>query len=199
MRWITAALVSAAIASAALIAPFHLAQADAQQPIKFPEKVAAEGFQELLADVGPAYVAGQPSEAALEKLKAEGVTKVISLRTPQEMDNRRMVPFDEAAKAKSLGMTYVNIPLGLGGPESPYTPEQVDAFAAALGTADGKVLLHCTVGWRASHMWAAYLVRHRGYTLEDAIANARAMNFGYPMPVLDLVGAKITVPSQRRD
>lgn len=185
------------VLAAAIAAFTGLSPALAETALKFPEKKAAEGFQELLADVGPAYVAGQPSEAALEKLKAEGVTKVISLRTPQEMENRSMVPYDEAAKARALGMSYVHIPLGLGGPDHAPTPEAVDAFAAALASADGKVLLHCTVGWRASHMWAAYLVRHRGYSLDEAIRHARAMNFGYPMPVLDLVGAEITVPSRR--
>jgi hypothetical protein len=38
------------------------------------------------------------------------------------------------------------------------------------------VLLHCTVAWRASHLWAAYLIQERGVPVEDALANARAIN-----------------------
>jgi hypothetical protein len=40
------------------------------------------------------------------------------------------------------------------------------------------VLLHCTVAWRASHLWAAYLIAERGVPVEEALANARAINLG---------------------
>jgi len=36
-------------------------------------------------------------------------------------------------------------------------------------------LLHCTVAWRASHLWAAYLI-DRGIPVDSALANARAIN-----------------------
>jgi uncharacterized protein (TIGR01244 family) len=109
-------------------------------------------------------------------MAANGVKTVINLRTQREMDNRQQVPYDEAAVAKELGINYVHIPLG--GPDTPYTPEAVEKFAAALDKADGKVLLHCTVGWRASHMWAAYLVKHKGVPEAEAIKQAQAINFG---------------------
>jgi uncharacterized protein (TIGR01244 family) len=109
-------------------------------------------------------------------MAAKGIKTVINLRTQPEMDNCTQVPFDEAALLKELGMTYVHIPLG--GPDTPYTPEAVEKFATALEGADSKVLLHCTVAWRASHMWAAYLVRKKGYTLEEAKRHASAINLG---------------------
>lgn len=152
------------------------APAFAQDAVKFPEKLPAEGFQAVIADVGPAYVTGQPSEQALRDLAAKGVTTVISLRTQQEMDNRKAVPFDEAALTKELGLTYVHVPLG--GPDTPYTPEAVTKVADAIAAAKGDVLLHCTVGWRASHMWAAYLVKFKGLSEEEAIRQASAINFG---------------------
>ena len=162
----------------ALIAALLLfaAPALAQEPVKFPEKIQRTDFQGVIADAGPAYVAGQPSEAALRDMAAKGVKTVINLRTQREMDNRQQVPYDEAAVAKELGMTYVHIPLG--GADTPYTPKAVETFAKAFEAANGKVLLHCTVGWRASHMWAAYLVKHKGYTLEEAKRNAAAINLG---------------------
>ena len=53
--------------------------------------------------------------------------------------------------------------------------------AAALAAAEGNVLLHCTVAWRASHMWAAYLVAHQGYSVADAVNVGKQMNMGgYP-------------------
>jgi uncharacterized protein (TIGR01244 family) len=148
----------------------------ADELVKFPEKVQRADFQAVIADAGPAYVSGQPSEAALRDMAAKGVKTVVNLRTQREMDNRQQVPFDEAALAKELGITYVHIPLG--GPDTPYTPEAVEKFSAALDKADGKVLLHCTVGWRASHMWAAYLVKYKGLSEAEAIKQATAINFG---------------------
>jgi uncharacterized protein (TIGR01244 family) len=152
------------------------APAVAQTPIKFPEKLQRADFQATIADAGPLYVAGQPSEAALREMAAQGVNTVINLRTQREMDNRQQVPYDEAALAKELGLTYVHIPLG--GPDTPYTPEAVETFARAFEGANSKVLLHCTVAWRASHMWAAYLVKHKGYTPEEAKRHGAAINLG---------------------
>ena len=149
--------------------------------VKFPEKLDTPGFQAVIADAGPAYIAGQPSEQALRDLKAKGVTTIISLRTQGEMDNRKAVPFDEAALAKDLGMTYVHVPLG--GPDTPYTPAAVTQVADAMAASKGGVLLHCTVGWRASQMWAAYLVKYKGLSEEEAIKQASAVNFnGYTPP-----------------
>jgi uncharacterized protein (TIGR01244 family) len=155
----------------------------------FPERLEPDGFRDVLADVGPAYIAGQPDEAALERLAAEGVSTVISLRTPQEMDNREVVPFDEAATLAALGLDYVHIPLGSD--EYPYTEDAVDAFAAALEGAEGKTLLHCTVAWRASHMWAAYLIKYQGMSVEDAVRHAEAINFGAEPPLVQMLDLQL--------
>lgn len=171
------------------------APAFAQGAPKFPEKLDKPGFQSVIAATGQVYVAGQPSEQALRDLQASGVKTVISLRTQREMDNRAQVPFDEAALVKDLGMSYVHVPLG--GPDTPYTPEAVDRVADAIAAAGGDVLLHCTVGWRASHMWAAYLVKYKGLSEEEAIRQASAINFngytppnGGPLPIDGLLGRR---------
>lgn len=119
------------------------------------------------------YVSGQPTARALRELRDSGVSTVVNLRTPSEM--QRDVPFDEGALVKSLGMNYVSIPVR-GDSLYPYSPEAVAQFADAMRSARGKVLLHCTVGWRASHLWAAYLIKDRGVPTEEALANARAIN-----------------------
>jgi len=154
-----------------------------------PEKLEVEGFQAVLASAGDVYVGGQPSREALDWLKSEGVTTVVNLRTQPEMDNRDRVPYDEAAALDSLGLEYVHIPLG--GEDGSYTPEALARFAEAVDVSEGKVLLHCTVGWRASHMWVAYLVRHRGMELNEAIAHGEAINLG-TLPIEGLLGAELT-------
>jgi uncharacterized protein (TIGR01244 family) len=100
------------------------------------------------------------------------VTTIVNLRMPEEMAR---VGFDEAALAKELGIRYVHIPVN-GRPENPYSPMALDTFAAAMVSADGKVLLHCTVAWRASHLWAAYLIRDRSVPVATALSQARQIN-----------------------
>ena len=83
----------------------------AAQTLHFPQKLDLPGFQAVVADTGPVIVSGQPTEQALRDLAAHGVTTVITLRTQQEMDDRRAVPFDEAALAKTLGWNPVSFAL----------------------------------------------------------------------------------------
>jgi hypothetical protein len=52
----------------------------------------------------------------------------------------------------------------------------LDTFAEAMASADGKVLLHCTVAWRASHLWAAYLIRERKVPVATALEQTRQIN-----------------------
>lgn len=162
-----------------------------EQAAGLPQKLDREGFGTMIADAGPVYIAGQPSEAALAEMQAEGVTTVINLRTEAEMLNRNAVPFDEAAAVDGLGMEYVLIEQG---DESTLTPAALDAFAAAMSEADGKVLVHCGSGVRASHMWAAYLVKTQGVSMEDALAQAEAMNLRSVAPVRALLGLEAEAP-----
>ncbi|MGC4081981.1 MAG: sulfur transferase domain-containing protein [Vicinamibacterales bacterium] len=130
-------------------------------------------FQAKYATVGDdMFIGGQPTEKALRELRAKGVTTIVNLRMPEEMTR---IGFDEAALAKELGMRYVHIPMR-GSAENPYGPAQLDQFAAAMASADGKVLLHCTIAWRASHLWAAYLIRDRKMPVATALEQARTIN-----------------------
>jgi uncharacterized protein (TIGR01244 family) len=142
-----------------------------------PAPVALEThgqFQEKFARVGDdMFISGQPTEQALRDIRSQGVTTVVNLRTPEEMSSR--VPFDEAALVKNLGMEYVYVPVR-GNAEFPYSPAAVKSFAAAMSGAKGKVLLHCTIAWRASHLWAAYLIQYRDVPVATALQQARMIN-----------------------
>jgi uncharacterized protein (TIGR01244 family) len=130
-------------------------------------------FQAKFASVGDdMFIGGQPTEKALRDLRAKGVTTIVNLRMPEEM---KKVGFDEAALARELGIRYVHIPMR-GTKENPYGPKELDAFAAAMDSSDGKVLLHCTIAWRASHLWAAYLIRERQVPVTVALEQTRAIN-----------------------
>lgn len=131
-------------------------------------------FQAVYASVGDdLLIAGQPSERALRDMKARGVTTIINLRMPQEMER---IGFDEAKLIAELGMKYVHIPMRGGNGEHAYSPETLRKFAEAMKAADSKVLLHCTIAWRASHIWAAYLIQEYGIPDAAALAHARAIN-----------------------
>ena len=143
-------------------------------PVPNPVALDTTGlFQAKFVSVGDdMFIAGQPTEKAIRDLRAKGVTTIVNLRMPQEMAR---VGFDEAALAKELGIRYVYIPMR-GTPENPFGPKALDAFAAAMASADGKVLLHCTIAWRASHLWAAYLIRDRNVPVANALSQARQIN-----------------------
>jgi len=156
-----------------------------------PDTVADyPGFQARIHREGRVLIAGQPSEVAVRALPAHGVTAVVNLRTPGEMEDRDRVAFDEAALVRELGIEYVWIPLG--GDDHPYTPAAVDTFAAVLQRHRGPVLLHCTVAWRASHLWAAYLVRYQGFAVDEAYARGEAMGIGR-MPLARLLDRDLRV------
>ena len=161
-----------------------------QDSVSFPVKLDNTGFQDVFAQSDNIFISGQPEKESFVKLNSEGVTTVINLRTPSEMDNREYVPFDEKAVVDSLGMQYIHIPLG--GTEFPYTKEALQKFADAVDKAEGKVLLHCTVGRRASNMWAAYLIQIKGFEPNKAIEYAKAVNFG-EWPLEGLLGKKMVI------
>ena len=129
-------------------------------------------FQERYAKVGDdMFIAGQPTERALREMKAQGVTTVVNLRTPPEMAR---IGFDEPKLIAELGMKYVYLPVR-GEGEFPYSPETLAKFTDVMRSAEGKVLLHCTIAWRASHLWGAYLIQ-AGVPAADALTHARAIN-----------------------
>ena len=150
-------------------------------------------FQEKFAKVGDdVFIAGQPTEQGLRDLAAQGVKTVVNLRTPPEMATR--VPFDERALVQQLGMKYVYLPMR-GNAEYPYDPQDLKDFGKAMEQTNGKLLLHCTVAWRASHMWAAYLIQYRDVPVPTALDQARKINLmddmrmdGERQPVEDLLG-----------
>jgi uncharacterized protein (TIGR01244 family) len=157
----------------------------------WPEALPATEFNEVLVRIGEdLYIAGQPSEQGLIGMREAGVTTVVNLRTHMEMNNRGAVPFDEAAVLDELGIRYVHIPSG--GPDTPYTPAMVDKLADALQGTEGKVLLHCTVAWRASHLYTAYLYRYRGMSMNDAVRHGRAINLG-TLPLEEFLGEGLSI------
>jgi uncharacterized protein (TIGR01244 family) len=129
----------------------------------------------LFAD-GRILIGGQPSEAWLEEHAAEHLSLVLNLRTEEEME--REVRYDEADVCARLGVRYIHVPTGWD--DDDYTPDALDRFAEAVQRADGTALVHCMVGWRARHFWAAYLYRHHGMEADEALQRAFVRTGSWP-------------------
>lgn len=104
---------------------------------------------------------GQPSEAELAALAADGVRHVVNL-APH--DNARALP-DEAGSVRLLGMRYTNIPVDFQHP----TEADFAAFCRAIDSAE-RVHVHCAANYRVS----AFLCRYRRDVLGTDAASARA-------------------------
>ena len=139
---------------------------------------------------GRIYISGQPNESAFAGLKDLGLTVVVNVRTPEEIDDRETIPFDEETVVRDLGMSYLVIPLG--GDDFPYSPAAVQDLAEILADNDGPLLIHCGYGIRAVYLWLAYLVRYEDVPLDQAIARGEAMMLkAHPME--RMLGQKTTV------
>ncbi len=134
------------------------------------------------------YFGGQPTLETLRWLKSEGVTLIVNTRSEKENKDFAETAFNEENLVKELGMAYVSIPLG---DKSTNRPHAVDTFAQTLAAHTGKAFIHCLSCGRVSYLWAAYLVRHRGYSLDDAVTIAKRMK--YPTTLDDLLGAKTSL------
>lgn len=157
------------------------ASAPAGDPVHLED---VEGVDNCYLD-GPVCIASQPSAAALRGFADDGVTVVINLRTDKEMEG---LEYDEAALCAEAGLEYLRIPLG--GKDPGYKPEALERFARAMEEHDGKALIHCASGGRATHMYVAYLIQSRGYSLDDAYAVGLKLRY-QPLPVGQLLDREI--------
>ena len=112
------------------------------------------------------FTAGQPAPSGWTAIAARGVTTVVNLRTPKEMEGR-----DEAAAVQAAGMRYVSIPVaGADG----IAAANADALGAARRSAQGPVLVQGASGNRVGGLLALMAVREEGASAEQAIALGRA-------------------------
>jgi uncharacterized protein (TIGR01244 family) len=135
-------------------------------------------------------IAGQPTPKGLALASEAGVSTVVDLRTEGERRGEDGA-FDEAAVAGSLGLEYVNLPLGQDAAD--WTPAALDGFNRIMAdAAQGSVLLHCASGRRADYLLSAWLVRHDGLTVEQALAHTRAGAVPDGSMILGLLGRTAT-------
>ena len=115
-------------------------------------------FQRVDADT---ITGGQPTEADLRAVAAEGYQVVINLTT---LDPRYSLP-DEGGLAAELGMAYHHLPVVWAGPQ----PADFAQFAALMDqTAGRRRLIHCAANYRATAFYSLYALQRLGWTAEQA-------------------------------
>ena len=95
------------------------------------------------------FVAPQIDVDAVAAARAAGVTLIINNRPEDESPDQTPGAEIEAA-ARAAGLDYIAIPVGHAG----FSQPQVDAMAAALDGAQGKILAYCRSGTRSTLLWA---------------------------------------------
>lgn len=184
-----AALVPAVVAlalAACASQPAQRAQAPTPAPAPAAAPAPGPGFIERSLARDNVLIGAQPGAADFDALRAAGVTRVFNLRTAEEMAT---IGFDEAATAAAAGMSYAQSPVGGA---AGFTPAVLEAFAREMEAADGKVLLHCASGNRAGNLYAAWLVRYRGKTPDEAFREVAPLGL-WPLPMERLLGAPLRI------
>jgi protein tyrosine phosphatase (PTP) superfamily phosphohydrolase (DUF442 family) len=134
------------------------------------------------------YLSGQPTLEQLRYLKAQGVGTIINLRSKEENTNFSEGAFHEPTIAEELGFDYYSIPIA---GSKDYNPKTLRKVSELIGT-DEKVLIHCASAGRVTHVFMAYLVKYKGYSINDAVQIGKSIKFTFPQEQLLDVDISLT-------
>lgn len=108
---------------------------------------------------------GQPRLEHLAKLKGEGVKVILNLRP--SIEHRAA---EEEARAKELGLKYINLPVVYRDPKE----EQATEFLKILDDpANRPVFIHCAAAIRVGAFWMIRRVLRDGWAVEAAEEEAK--------------------------
>lgn len=125
----------------------------------------AWGAADNVTSVRSLYFSEQPDAESLQVARSNGVTTVINLREPGEID------WDEQAAARAQGLEYFNVPIAR-------QSDTLDANALAQinaiidARAGQPVLIHCASGNRAAAWFATHLVEAHAMPQSEALTIA---------------------------
>ena len=146
------------------IVPIHLAAP--------AEKLQLPGVHNVGKVSDALFRGGQPSQQGLVELRKLGVSTVVDLR-----GNRGPVEW-ERSQVESLGMRFVNIPIG---GMSPPSDAQVAQFLKLFrDEPNPRVFVHCYYGSdRTGVMVAAYRIAQQNWTADQAATEMNSFGFHY--------------------
>lgn len=156
MKSIHLAVLAVLLVAAASVCPQQQQQAPKQ------EQPSIKNFLRVNEQI---CTGGQPTMEDLARLKAEGIRAIVNLRRPTEYNAE-----EEAAKARELGLRYINIPVDPNDPKD----EQVAAFLKVLSDPQNRpAFIHCSSANRVGAFWMIRRVLADGWKVEDAENEAR--------------------------
>ncbi len=126
------------------------------------------------------YIGGQPTLEELQWLRSQGVKKIINLRSDNENIEYSESAYNEKINAQKSGFEYYSVPVDAN---KDYTPEKLGTFLSLINK-DEKILIHCLTGVRATTFLMAYLIKDKGYTINEAIEIGRNLRFSLPLEML---------------
>jgi len=130
------------------------------------EAMAVGDIRNFLAIDERLATAGQPSDAQLADVAADGFEVVINLG----LLGQEYSLADEAGLATSLGLDYYHIPVDFKAP----TPSDMRKFLAVMDAcAERKTLVHCAANYRATTFVSLYGQARLGWTPGEADACAQ--------------------------
>lgn len=161
-----------------LIASFFLGlNLNAQDNIGSNERVEVINDFKNLFRYKNFYIGGQPTLEALQWLKSQGVIKIVNLRSEKENIEYSESAYNEKTYAQKSGFEYYSIPIDVS---KDYTPEKLEVLINLINN-DEKLLIHCLSGGRATNFFMAYLIKHKGYTINEAVKIGRSISFMLPL------------------
>jgi uncharacterized protein (TIGR01244 family) len=128
-----------------------------------------EGIRNLKVIESKVACAGAITPENISKVRDMGFVSIVNLRRPEEEGARLE---EEAAAARSAGLTYVHIPFNSNNPD----PAAVDEFLAAFSKSGMEpAFIHCAGGGRAAAMWYAKRAIVDGLDKEHALEEAKRL------------------------
>lgn len=107
----------------------------------------------------------QPEQSELKQMRAKNISSVVNFRTNKEIES---LPFNEAKTLQEQGVHFYTIEIGK---DRPYSPQKLLQFNQIMEQNKGhRVVIHCRSGHRAAQVYAAWLIRYRGLSNQQATA-----------------------------
>jgi ubiquinone/menaquinone biosynthesis C-methylase UbiE/protein tyrosine phosphatase (PTP) superfamily phosphohydrolase (DUF442 family) len=121
---------------------------------------------------GRLYFAGQFSADDIDVLKQREISRVISLRTADEID------WDEKMALENAGIEFIEIPFS---DAESLTDNVFDRVREELRDQSKTTLFHCGSANRVGGTWLPYRVLDQGVELETALAEAKEIGLKTPL------------------
>jgi protein tyrosine phosphatase (PTP) superfamily phosphohydrolase (DUF442 family) len=133
------------------------------------------------------YISGQPTLELFQWLKSAKIQVIINLRSDKENTEFTAGAFNESTICREMGLDYYSIPVdGM----KDYTPAKLDTLSVLLNR-EGTVFIHCASGGRVTDFFMAYLVKSKGFSINEDAEIGRKLRFS--LPVEKLLDTKINL------